>query len=77
MCEYLLAEIEPLARGRARICVRDVDERPDWQSAYGDRIPVVCWGGQEICEYRLDRRAVWDTIAAGDGNDQTPGALDR
>jgi hypothetical protein len=63
LCEVLLAELEPMVRGRARISVRDVDEDPEWRSAYGERVPVVCLDDQEICHYRLDRRAVWEKIA--------------
>ena len=63
LCELLLEELAPLARDRARISVRDVDDRPEWQSVYGDRVPVICCDGQEICHYHLDRSAVWAKIA--------------
>jgi hypothetical protein len=63
LCEDLLAELEPMVRGRARICVRDVDDDPEWLSAYSERVPVVCLNGEEICEFRLDRQAVWSKIS--------------
>jgi hypothetical protein len=47
--------------------VRDVDERSEWQAAYGERVPVVCCDGDEICQYNLDRRAVLDRIASRHG----------
>ena len=58
LCELLLEEFEPMLRGQGRIEVLDVDERPEWQQQFGDRVPVVCVGNREICEYRLDRQAV-------------------
>ncbi|MFQ5634542.1 MAG: glutaredoxin family protein [Gammaproteobacteria bacterium] len=66
LCELLCEELEPLLHGRADIQVRDVDERPEWRAAYGERVPVVCCDGEEICQYNLDRRAVLERIAARD-----------
>ena len=65
LCEVLLGELEPLIRGRARITVRDVDDRPEWRVAYGERVPVVHCDGEDICQYNLDRQAVLNRIAAG------------
>ena len=65
LCELLLAELAPLARGRARIIVRDVDDRPEWRSNYGERVPVVCFQDHEICQYKLDRRAVREILVPG------------
>jgi hypothetical protein len=67
LCELLLEELEPMVRGRARIRVRDVDHDPEWRSTYGDRVPVVCHDGQEICHYQLDRQAVWSKIGPDAG----------
>jgi thioredoxin reductase (NADPH) len=58
LCELLLEELEPLLRGRGELAVCDVDEREDWRGRYGDRVPVVCVGDREICEFHLDRAAV-------------------
>jgi len=66
LCELLLEELEPLTRGRASIRVLDVDDQEAWREAYGDRVPVVCCDGDEICQYNLDRRAVLDWIASHD-----------
>ena len=63
LCEVLLAELEPMVRGRARVSVRDVDHDPEWRSTYGERVPVVCVNGQEICQFQLDRLALWSKIA--------------
>jgi hypothetical protein len=54
LCELLIEELIPVCRGRARILVKDVDEQPDWQAAYGTRIPVVSVGGREVSAVRLD-----------------------
>ncbi|MGI9342675.1 MAG: glutaredoxin family protein [Gammaproteobacteria bacterium] len=67
LCELLLGELDALVRGKVPIEVRDVDERPEWQAAYGERVPVVCCDGNEICQYNLDRRAVLDRIASRHG----------
>ena len=65
LCELLLGELESLVRGKANICVRDVDDSPEWQATYGERVPVVCCNGNEICHYHLDKVAVLDKISAG------------
>jgi len=64
LCELLLGELESLVRGRAQIRVHDVDDRAEWQDAYGLRVPVVCCDGDEICQYNLDRRAVLERISS-------------
>ncbi len=62
LCELLLGELEPLIGERARVSVRNVDDRPEWLAAFGERVPVVCFEDQEICHYHLDRRAVLERI---------------
>jgi hypothetical protein len=58
LCEILLAELDVLVRRRARIKVLDIDDEPEWQAAYSDRVPVVCYDGRELCHYHLDAEAV-------------------
>lgn len=67
LCEDLLAELEPLVRGRAEIEVRDVDTDDEWKAAYGLRVPVVELAGRELCVYRLDRRRVLEALAGPPG----------
>jgi hypothetical protein len=62
LCELLLGELEPLVRDRARIEVRDVDDRSDWVAEYGERVPVVCIGDRQVCQYHLDRGAVLEGL---------------
>ena len=64
LCELLLEQLEPLVGRRAKISVRNVDERPKWRTDFGDRIPVVCCGDQELCHYHLDRQAVLAALDA-------------
>lgn len=58
LCELLIEELVPLCRGRAGIRLREVDDRPEWRAAYGDRVPVLCHGDREICSLHLDAGAV-------------------
>ena len=64
LCEVMTDELLPLIRGRAVLVVRNIDLRPDWQSAFGTRIPVLVFDGREICEIRLDRDALESALAA-------------
>jgi hypothetical protein len=41
-----------------------VDARLDWQTSYGDDVPVVTFGGREVCRHRLDADAVAAALAA-------------
>ncbi len=54
LCDLLQEEVEAIARGRARISVVDIDSSPELASRYGERVPVLCCAGEEICQYRLD-----------------------
>lgn len=58
LCELMLEELVPLCRDRAAIRVLDVDSREDWRQAYGQRVPVLCSGDQEISVAHLDRAAL-------------------
>ncbi|MEJ2601791.1 MAG: glutaredoxin family protein [Gammaproteobacteria bacterium] len=58
LCEVLIEQLMPIARGRARIHLRDVDSDPDLAERYGLRVPVVEAEGEVLCEFRLDRERV-------------------
>jgi hypothetical protein len=62
LCEIMIEELLPLARGRARVRVRDVDTRDDWRELYGRRVPVLEYDGLSLCEYRLDHGAVRELL---------------
>lgn len=40
------------------VMVIDIDTEKDLVSHYGERIPVLMAGGEEICHYRLDPAAL-------------------
>ena len=63
LCDELLTELEPLVNGRAAIEVVDIDTEPALRDQYDILIPVVCAGGRELCNYRLDRAAVLAWLA--------------
>ncbi len=62
LCEVLIEELLPLARGRARVHLRDVDGDPVLAERYGLRVPVVEGGGETLCEFHLDRQRVTDFL---------------
>ncbi|HEY5655575.1 MAG TPA: glutaredoxin family protein [Woeseiaceae bacterium] len=58
LCELLVEELLPIARGKAKVRVHDVDTREEWSREYGLRVPVVELNGTCLCEFELDRAAV-------------------
>ena len=55
LCEELVAELEPLAAGRARIDIVDISEDGALTRRFGLSIPVLMHGDEELSRYRLDR----------------------
>ncbi|MCB1907916.1 MAG: glutaredoxin family protein [Rhodocyclaceae bacterium] len=59
LCDELLDELRPLAlEFDLAIDVVDVDEHPELEEPYGERVPVVLAGERELCHYRLDSEAI-------------------
>jgi len=59
LCDDLLAALGPVCEELgADIEVVDVDSQPEFEKAYGERVPVVLGGGAELCHYFLDAAAV-------------------
>ena len=59
LCDELLDALRPLARElELAIDVIDVDAHPEFEAAYGERVPVVLAGDRELCHYRLDIEAI-------------------
>ena len=58
LCDLLVEELLPLVRGRLVVEICDIDSRPDWQTKFDIRVPVVEYENRLISEYPLDRGAV-------------------
>ncbi len=59
LCDDLLRGLRPIcAELGADVEVIDVDAHPDFEEAYGERVPVVMGGETELCHYFLDTSAV-------------------
>jgi predicted thioredoxin/glutaredoxin len=63
LCEQLVEELLPLARGRLQVEVVDIDDNSDWKEAFGSCIPVVTFEGEVVCQYALDRDAIGRILA--------------
>ena len=64
LCEEMLAELIPLAAGRARIDVVDITEDENLHARYLFEIPVLKYGDEELSRHRLDRARVAGFLAA-------------
>jgi Glutaredoxin-like domain (DUF836) len=59
LCDEMHAELAPfLASGSTTVELIDVDADPALERRWGDKVPVLLAGRQELCHYRLDRVAV-------------------
>lgn len=59
LCDDLLDALLPLCEAfGAEIEVIDVDAHPEYGALHGERVPVVCGGETELCQYFLDAAAV-------------------
>lgn len=70
LCEVLIEELIPVVRDVCRVEVLDVDSRPEWREAYGERVPVVEFEGDFVCQYHLDREAVMARLARATPEDE-------
>ncbi|MDR5737873.1 MULTISPECIES: glutaredoxin family protein [unclassified Caballeronia] len=59
LCEEMRAELEPIA-ARFGVAIEwiDIDEDPQLEARYNERVPVLMLDGVELCHYRLDGDAV-------------------
>jgi len=60
LCDAMLEELSSSRQqGKFELEVVDILGRPELESRYGSRIPVLCAGGdEEICHYFLDETAL-------------------
>lgn len=65
LCELLIEQLLLLLRRRHAVEIRDIDSDREWQTQFGERIPVVEIDGRVICEVRLDVDAVENALSQG------------
>ena len=59
LCDEMRAGLAPLlASGGATVELIDVDTDAALASRWGDKVPVLLEGGQELCHHRLDATAL-------------------
>lgn len=59
LCQDMLAQLNPLREMLGfELKVLDVDDDPALEERYGQWVPVLMGGGEEICHYFLDRTAL-------------------
>jgi hypothetical protein len=63
LCEQMLAELEPLVAGRAKIDIVDISDDEALSARYLFEIPVLKCGDQELSRHRLDRERVAGFLA--------------
>ena len=54
LCELMVAELEPLVAGKARVDVVDISEHEGLSRRFGLLIPVLMHEDEELSRYRLD-----------------------
>jgi hypothetical protein len=59
LCEQMREQLAPLlVTDKATVEVVDVDADPALEAHWGDKVPVLLAGEQELCHYRLDAAVV-------------------
>ena len=65
LCEDMVQQLHELQLEYTFDCVTlDVDARPDWAEAMGDKVPLLIAGETEICRYFLDLQALTRCLGA-------------
>jgi thioredoxin reductase (NADPH) len=64
LCEEMIEALQDLP-GAAGLAyeLRDVDDHPALEARFGERVPVLLAGDEELCHYRLDAEAVGAWLA--------------
>lgn len=59
LCHDMIEALRPLQQARGfRLRVVEVDDDPELERRYGEKVPVLEGAGEEICHYLLDPAAV-------------------
>ena len=56
--DFIQALSESPDSDQIEVNILDVDERPEWQKAYGYLVPVLMADNTEICHYFFDQLAL-------------------
>jgi len=65
LCEDMHAQLVALQdEYRFSVEVHDVDQSPDWASAYGEKVPLLMAADTEVCRYFLDMQALKACVGA-------------
>ena len=64
LCDEMIAGLRELqAANRFEFEIIDVDRDPAFEQLYGEKVPVLAYGGRELCHYFLDRAALTALLA--------------
>ena len=64
LCDEMITGLQTLqARFRFRLRIVDVDSDEALEALYGEDVPVVTHGSNELCRHRLDVSRVTDYLA--------------
>ena len=59
LCDDMIAALQPLqSRFHFEVQVVDVDSNPELERQYGEKVPVLVLGTEELCHYFLDTATV-------------------
>ena len=64
LCEEMIADLRRLQGDlQFELEIVDVDSAPELERRYGEKVPVLAHGGEEICHYRLDPAVFTEYLA--------------
>ena len=58
LCDEMLAALRQMGPAGLRIEVVDVDGDAELERRFGEQVPVLMYGGIELCRHRLDPERV-------------------
>jgi thiol-disulfide isomerase/thioredoxin len=65
LCEEMYAALEPLAKVLGfTVNLIEIDDYPELEQQYREKIPLLMLGQQEICHYYLDEQALRAVLKA-------------
>jgi hypothetical protein len=66
LCDIALAALAALQRRIPfAVEVRNVEERPEWESAFGEQVPVGFLGKRKVFKYRIDAAKLQRALLSG------------